>query len=88
MKETDEQEILALIQNPISMEFGYRQLILVYQKRVYHIIRRMVLIHEDADDLTQNTFIKAYRYIDKFHGNSSLFTWLYRIATNEALSFL
>jgi RNA polymerase sigma factor (sigma-70 family) len=88
MIETDEQEILALIQNPTSMEFGYRQLILVYQKRVYHIIRRMVLIHEDADDLTQNTFIKAYRHIDKFHGNSSLFTWLYRIATNEALSFL
>lgn len=88
MKETDEQEILALIQNPVTKEFGYRQLILVYQKRVYHIIRRMVLIHEDADDLTQNTFIKAFRHIDKFQGNSSFFTWLYRIATNEALSFL
>jgi len=88
MKEIDEQEILALIKNSSTRDFGYRQLILIYQKRVYHVIRRMVLIHEDADDLTQNTFIKAYRHIDKFHGNSSIFTWLYRIATNEALSFL
>jgi len=48
----------------------------------------MVLIHEDADDLTQNTFIKAYKALDRFEGNSSLFTWLYRIATNESLTFL
>ena len=88
MNKTDEQELLKLIQSPISRDFGYRQLILTYQKRVYHVIRRMVIIHEDADDLTQNTFIKAFRHIDKFQGNSSLFTWLYRIATNEALSFL
>ncbi len=88
MKEIDEQEILHLIQNSSTRESGYRKLILVYQKRVYHVIRRMVLIHEDADDLTQNTFIKAYRHIDKFQGHSSLYTWLYRIASNEALSFL
>lgn len=48
----------------------------------------MVLNHEDADDLTQNTFIKAFRNLDKFESNSGLFTWLYRIATNETLSFL
>jgi RNA polymerase sigma-70 factor (ECF subfamily) len=46
------------------------------------------LIHEDADDLTQNTFIKAYKALDRFEGNSTLFTWLYRIATNESLTFL
>lgn len=83
-----DQEILKLIQNPKTREMGFRQLILAYQKRVYHVIRRMVLIHEDADDLTQDTFVKAHKYIEKFHGNSSLFTWLYRIATNEALTFL
>ncbi|MDF2158091.1 RNA polymerase sigma factor [Algoriphagus sp. CAU 1675] len=83
-----DQEILQLIQNPKSKEIGFRQLIQLYQKKVYQLIRRMVLIHEDADDLTQNTFIKAYHHLDKFKGNSSLFTWLYRIATNEALSFL
>ncbi|EAZ79239.2 RNA polymerase sigma factor [Algoriphagus machipongonensis] len=83
-----DQEILHLIQNPNSREMGYRQLIITYQKKVYHVIRRMVIIHEDADDLTQNTFIKAYHHIEKFQGHSSLFTWLYRIATNETLTFL
>lgn len=88
MMNTRDQEILHLIKNPVSREMGFRQLILTYQKKVYHVIRRMVLIHEDADDLTQNTFIKAYHHIDKFQEQSSLFTWLYRIATNETLSFL
>jgi len=88
MKNTSDQEILQLINNPKTRDVGFRQLIQVYQKRVYHVIRRMVLIHEDADDLTQNTFIKAYQHIGKFQGYSSLFTWLYRIATNETLTFL
>lgn len=87
MKETD-QKILEQISSPLTRELGFRLLIETYQKKVYHVIRRMVLIHEDADDLTQNTFIKAYRYLEKFEGNSSLFTWLYRIATNETLTFL
>ncbi|MEP0714235.1 RNA polymerase sigma factor [Algoriphagus sp.] len=88
MNKIGDQEILQLIQNPKTRDMGFRQLILTYQKRVYHVIRRMVLIHEDADDVTQNAFIKAHQYIDKFQGQSSLFTWLYRIATNEALTFL
>jgi len=88
MNQISEQEIIQLIRNPKTREIGYRQLILAYQKKVYHLIRRMVLIHEDANDLTQNTFIKAFRDFEKFKGNSSLFTWLYRIGTNEALTFL
>ena len=88
MMNTRDQEILHLIQNPVSRDMGFRQLIQTYQKKVYHVIRRMVILHEDADDLTQNTFIKAFHHIDKFQGQSSLFTWLYRIATNETLSFL
>jgi RNA polymerase sigma-70 factor (ECF subfamily) len=87
MKVTD-QELLARIRSPFTKELGFRELIETYQKRVYQVIRRMVLIHEDADDLTQNTFIKAYKSLDRFEGNSSLFTWLYRIATNESLTFL
>jgi len=87
MKVTD-QELLARIRSPFTKELGFRQLIETYQKPVYQIIRRMVLIHEDADDLTQNTFIKAYKALDRFEGNSTLFTWLYRIATNESLTFL
>lgn len=88
MMNNRDKEILQLIKNPVSREMGFRQLIQTHQKKVYHIIRRMVLIHEDADDLTQNTFIKAYHHIDKFQEQSSLSTWLYRIATNETLSFL
>jgi RNA polymerase sigma-70 factor (ECF subfamily) len=87
MKVTD-QELLARIRSPFTKELGFRELIETYQKPVYQVIRRMVLIHEDADDLTQNTFIKAYKALDRFEGNSSLFTWLYRIATNESLTFL
>ncbi|WP_143962171.1 RNA polymerase sigma factor [Litoribacter populi] len=85
---TTDQELFALIQNPFTKERGYRILIETYQRRVYGIIRKMVIIHEDADDLTQNTFIKAFKNLDKFQGNSTLFTWLYRIATNESLNFL
>lgn len=87
MKPTD-HEILEKIRSPLTRELGFRLLIETYQRKVYHLIRRMVIIHEDADDLTQNTFIKAYRSLDKFEQNSALFTWLYRIATNESLSFL
>jgi RNA polymerase sigma factor (sigma-70 family) len=81
-------ELLELIRNPESRDKGFRLLVEMYQKRVYGIIRKMLIIHEDADDVTQNTFIKAFRNIESFHGNSTLFTWLYRIATNESLNFL
>lgn len=87
MKESD-QLILDRIRSPFTRDQGFRLLIETYQRKVYQVIRRMVLLHEDADDLTQNTFVKAFRHVDKFEGNSSLFTWLYRIATNEALNFL
>ncbi len=59
-----------------------------YKKRLYWHIRNIVKSHDDADDVLQNTFIKIYRYIDKFKGDSKLYTWMYRIATNEALTFL
>lgn len=84
----NDQELLDRIRSPFTKELGFRQLIETYQKPVYQVIRRMVLIHEDADDLTQNTFIKAHKALDRFEGNSTLFTWLYRIATNESLTFL
>lgn len=59
-----------------------------YQQKVYYHIRRMVLDHDDANDLAQNTFIKAWKALDNFREDSQLFTWLYRIATNEALTHL
>lgn len=59
-----------------------------YQEHLYWMIRRLVWSHEDANDVLQNCFIKAYRNIDSFRGNARLYTWLYRIATNEALSHI
>jgi len=59
-----------------------------YNKRVYWHIRRMVINHEDTDDLVQDTFIKVWKNLDGFRSDSELFTWIYRIATNETLTFL
>ncbi len=88
MTKIGDQEILSLVKSPGTREQGFRLLIREHQSKVYQLIRRMVIIHEDADDLTQNTFIKAFKYIDKFQGQSTLYTWLYRIAANESLTFL
>ncbi|MEJ1223634.1 RNA polymerase sigma factor [Sediminicola sp. 1XM1-17] len=67
---------------------AFEVLINTYKERLYWHIRRIVLDHDDADDVLQNTFIKVYKNIDGFKGDSKLFSWMYRIATNEALSFL
>jgi RNA polymerase sigma-70 factor (ECF subfamily) len=63
-------------------------LVRAYQQRVYWHVRKMVIDHDDSDDLTQEVFIKIHRYIDTFREDSQLFTWIYRIATNECLTFL
>lgn len=63
-------------------------LVRTYQQRVYSHVRKMVIDHDDADDLTQEVFIKVHKYIGKFREDSQLFTWIYKIATNECLSFL
>ncbi len=63
-------------------------LVRVYQQRVYWHVRKMVIDHDDADDLTQEVFIKVHNAIEKFREDSQLFTWIYRIATNECLTFL
>jgi RNA polymerase sigma factor (sigma-70 family) len=67
---------------------AFEVLINTYKERLYWHIRRIVLDHNDTDDVLQNTFIKVFRNIDGFKGNSKLYSWMYRIATNEALSFL
>lgn len=83
-----ESELVSRLQNPNQREAAFRQLVVSYQERLYWPIRRIVLYHEDADDVLQETFIKIYRHIDQFKGDSQLFSWMYRIATNEALTFL
>jgi RNA polymerase sigma-70 factor (ECF subfamily) len=69
-------------------EQGFKWIVGKYKEKLYWHIRRMVQNHEDADDVLQNTFIKVVRHIDKFSQNSKLYTWMYRIASNEALNFL
>ncbi len=83
-----ETSLLADLTDKHKKEQAFRQLVQTYQERLYWHIRRMVLNHDDADDVLQNTFIKVYQNIDGFKGDSKLYSWMYRIATNEALTFL
>jgi RNA polymerase sigma-70 factor (ECF subfamily) len=87
MKHSDE-EILELIRNKNTVNKGFRLLMDAYQEKLYHHIMLLTGNHEDSDDVLQNTFVKAYRHIDRFEGRSALYTWLFRIATNEAIQFI
>ncbi|MFK8266374.1 RNA polymerase sigma factor [Capnocytophaga cynodegmi] len=84
----EEKEFIALLQNSKTRSKAFENLVDTYQRRLYWHIRRIVISHEDTDDVLQETFIKIFRSIDKFRGESSLFSWVYRIATNQALDFL
>lgn len=88
MLATREQTLLAQLKDPAHRQVAFGQLIRSYQQPLYYHIRRMVLDHTDADDVLQNTLLKAWKNIDRFRGDAALRTWLYRIATNEALTFL
>ncbi len=85
---TSDEKILELLGAAHTYERGFRLLMAEYKERLYWHVRRIVLVHTDADDVLQNTFIKIYKGIAQFEGKSKLYTWLYRIATNEAISFL
>ena len=87
MKYTDDQ-ILELMKDGKTVNIGFKMLMDNYQSKLYHHIRTLVGKHEDADDVLQNTFIKAFRNIDKFEERSSLFTWLFKIATNESITYI
>jgi len=86
--EISDTQILDCFQETATYEQGFRLLLQKYQERLYWHIRRMVVEHEDANDVVQNCLLKVYRNISKFRGQSQLYTWLYRIATNEAITFL
>ena len=85
---TEEQLLIEQIQNSETQQQAFRTLVATYQERLYWHIRRMVVDHDDADDVLQNTFVKIWRNIGAFRGESSLYTWMFRIATNEAISFI
>lgn len=88
MSDYSDIELLAIIKDPERRDYGFNLLVRQYQKRVYWHIRRIVIDHDDANDVVQNVFIKIWKSIDAFRGDSQLFTWMYRIATNESLTFL
>lgn len=87
-KAMSEEQIVALLRSEKYFEQGFRALVAAYQERLYWHIRRMVSYHEDADDVLQNALIKIYKGVSQFEGKSKLYTWLYRIATNEAITFI
>jgi len=76
------------IEKQPNNQVDFNEIVSSYKKRLYWHIRKLVIRHDDADDVLQNTFIKVWQNLDSFEGKSSLFTWLYRIATNEALNFM
>ena len=85
---TSDDEILGLMQNPKTLERGFRLLMETHQERLYWQVRRLLNDHEDANDVLQNALVKVFRNIGQFEGKSGLYTWLYRIVTNEAITFL
>ena len=81
-------ELLLQFRNPPTKEKAFTAIIKKYQEKLYWHIRRMVVEHEDANDVLQNVFIRVWKALENFREDSQLYTWLYRIATNECLSFL
>lgn len=84
----EEKDFIAALLNPKTQNDAFQKLVRDFQKPLYNHIRNMVLNHDDADDVLQNTFIKVFQYLKNFKGDSKLFSWMYRIATNEAITFI
>lgn len=84
----DEEELLRQLRETKTREMAFMRLVRMCQEQLYWQIRRIVLTHENADDVLQNVFVKAWSNIDSFKGDSKLTTWLYRIAVNESINFM
>lgn len=85
---TDDIEILQKFRDKNSQNYAFSLLVNKYKQQIYYHIRRIVIDHDDANDITQNTFIKIFENLHLFREDSKLYTWIYRIATNEAIGFL
>lgn len=84
----EDSDLIEKIRSSESRNFGFNLLVKKYQEKIYWHIRKMVIDHDDSDDLVQEVFVKVYKNIDKFREDAQLYTWIYRIATNECLTFL
>lgn len=83
-----DQEIIDQFRNEDTRNYAFNLLVREYQKRLYWHIRKIIIDHDDTDDVLQNVFIKVWRNLESFKAESQLFTWMYRIATNESINFL
>lgn len=88
MAEFTDDEILNLCRDKNTMDKGYRILVKKYSSRTYWHIRRIIIDHDDANDVTQEVFVKIWKNLGEFRADCSLFSWIYRIATNESLNFI
>lgn len=84
----EEKDFIKKLLNPETQNVAFQNLVQRYQRPLYNHIRNIVLNHDDTDDVLQNTFIKVFQYLNGFKGDSKLFSWMYRIATNEAITFI
>ncbi len=84
----EEKEFIEQLLNPKTQNQAFQKLLRDYQRPLYNHIRNIVLNHDDTDDVLQNTFVKVFQYLKNFKGESKLFSWIYRIATNEAITFI
>lgn len=85
MNEASDADLISMMNNPALRDKGFLQLMDTYKKPLYWHIRRLVVSHQDAEDILQETFINVYRFSGSFKGESRIFTWIYRIATNECI---
>lgn len=88
MKQVEDEEILSKFSEEKTRNVGFNLLLQKYQQKIYWHIRRLVIDHDDADDLVQETFVKVWKNLHNFRSDSQLYTWIYRIATNESITFL
>lgn len=88
MTEFTDLELLEKFRNEETKHYAFNLLVKQYQQKVYWHIRRIIIDHDDSNDVVQNVFIKIWKALDNFREDSKLFTWIYRIATNEAITFL
>jgi RNA polymerase sigma-70 factor, ECF subfamily len=88
MDRTNDAELISQFRDPALRDHAFRMILAKYQEKLYWHIRRMVIVHEDTDDVLQNTFIKIWKGLAGFRETSGLYTWMYRIATNESITFL
>ena len=84
----DEKAFIALLLDQKTQDTAFRKLVSEYSRPLYNHIRNIVVDHDDTDDVLQNTFIKVFQNLKNFKGESKLFSWIYRIATNEAITFI